>query len=134
MAWCCMKKESDNPAAWFAKADKDLTLAQRALQPEPLPELACYHAQQCAEKYLKGYLKSKKIAFKWMHDLAYLLSVCATCDAGFNDLNEDAVDLTRLAELYLWLSYKIPLLASDTLGLSAMPAMIFAMASSPIFG
>ena len=79
-------------------ADKDLTLAQRAMEPEPLPELACYHAQQCAEKYLKGYLKSKKIVFKWIHDLGYLVSVCVTCDVGFNDLNEDAVDLTRLAE------------------------------------
>jgi HEPN domain-containing protein len=93
-----MKKDSDDPAAWFAKADKDLTLAQRAMEPEPLPELACYHAQQCAEKYLKGYLKSKMIVFKWIHDLGYLVGVCATCDASFIDLNEDAVDLTRLAE------------------------------------
>ena len=42
---------------WFEKADQDLELARRALGPgKPLPGMACYHAQQCAEKYLKGYL------------------------------------------------------------------------------
>ena len=41
--------------AWFAKANDDLDLARRALGPDrPLPALACYHAQQCAEKYLKA--------------------------------------------------------------------------------
>ena len=93
-----MKKESDDPFAWFAKAEMDLTLAQRAMEPEPLSELACYHAQQCAEKYLKGYLKSRKLVFKWMHDLVYLVDVCATSDVSFQDLREDAVALTRLAE------------------------------------
>ncbi len=86
------------PLRGLPRPTTDLTLAQRAMEPEPLPELACYHAQQCAEKYLKGYLKSKKIVFKWINDLGYLVGVCATCDVGFNDLNEDAVDLTRLAE------------------------------------
>ena len=35
---------------WFEKADQDLEMARRALGPEkPLPGMACYHAQQCAE-------------------------------------------------------------------------------------
>ena len=49
---------------WFEKADQDLELARRALGPgKPLPEMACYHAQQCAEKYLKGYLISHSVPF-----------------------------------------------------------------------
>ena len=41
--------------AWFAKADDDLETARRVLGPErPLPAIACFHAQQCAEKYVKG--------------------------------------------------------------------------------
>ncbi|MDE2903598.1 MAG: HEPN domain-containing protein [Chloroflexota bacterium] len=41
--------------AWFAKADDDLEVARRALGPgRPLPALACYHAQQSAEKYLRA--------------------------------------------------------------------------------
>ena len=41
---------------WFEKAEKDIEMARRAMDPEgPIPEMACYHSQQCAEKYRKGY-------------------------------------------------------------------------------
>ena len=60
---------------WFEKADQDLELARRALGPgKPLPGMACYHAQQCAEKYLKGYLISHSVPFRFVHDLVYLVS------------------------------------------------------------
>ena len=56
--------------AWFAKADEDLEIARRALGPDrPLPALACVHSQQCAEKYLKGYLVAHDIPFRFVHDL-----------------------------------------------------------------
>ena len=59
---------------WFEKADQDLEMARRALGPEqPLPEMACYHAQQCAEKYLKGYLITHSVPFRFVHDLIYLM-------------------------------------------------------------
>ena len=58
---------------WFEKADKDMVMARRAMDPEgPIPELACYNSQQCAEKYLKGYLVSQKMDFLYVHDLVYL--------------------------------------------------------------
>lgn len=48
---------------WFEKTEKDLVMARRAMDSEgPIPEMACYHAQQCAEKHLKGYLVSQKLA------------------------------------------------------------------------
>ena len=54
--------------AWFAKADDDLELARRALGPDrPLPSLAAYHAQQCAEKYLKGYPVAHDVPFRFVH-------------------------------------------------------------------
>ena len=41
---------------WFEKAEQDMEIARRAMDPEgPIPEMACYHNQQCAEKSLKGY-------------------------------------------------------------------------------
>ena len=41
--------------AWFAKAGADLEMARRALGPDqPLPDMACFHAQQCAEKVPQG--------------------------------------------------------------------------------
>ena len=50
--------------AWFEKADQDLEMAHRALGPgNPLPGMACYHAHQCAEKYMKGYLVARSVPF-----------------------------------------------------------------------
>ena len=64
--------------AWFAKADEDLEIARRALGPDrPLPSVACFHAQQCAEKYLKGYLVAHEVPFRLVHDLPYLIRLCA---------------------------------------------------------
>jgi HEPN domain-containing protein len=65
---------------------------------DPFFEPCCYHAQQCAEKYLKGYLTSQKIPFRWVHDLKYLVGLCGASDPGFTKLEPDAETLTRLAE------------------------------------
>ena len=80
--------------AWFAKADDDLELARRALGPDqPLPAMACFHAQQCAEKYLKGYLVAHDVPFRFVHDLAYLINLCTHLDPAFADLRPAAVTL-----------------------------------------
>ena len=73
--------------AWFAKADEDLEIARRALGPDrPLPAIACFHAQQCAEKYLKGYLVAHDVPFRLVHDLDYLIQLCTPLNAAFEDL------------------------------------------------
>jgi hypothetical protein len=41
--------------AWFRKADSDLADARRTVASEGPYDTACFHAQQAAEKYLKGY-------------------------------------------------------------------------------
>ena len=72
---------------WFEKADQDLEMARRALGPEqPLPEMACYHAQQCAEKYLKGYLIVHSVPFRFVHDLIYLAQLCIAQESAFEEL------------------------------------------------
>lgn len=92
------RKESNDPSAWFARAEADWKLARRALEAEPLPELACYHAQQCAEKYLKGFLKSRGLRFRRSHDLRYLVDLCSSCEPGFKQFGLEAEALTRFAE------------------------------------
>ena len=73
--------------AWFAKADDDLELARRALGPgRPLPAMACYHAQQCAEKHLKGYLVAHDVPFRLVHDLDYLIQLCVPLNPAFESL------------------------------------------------
>jgi len=43
---------------WVQKAEGDINTAQRefAVQEEPNHDAVCFHAQQCAEKYLKARL------------------------------------------------------------------------------
>ena len=72
---------------WFDKANQDLEMARRALGPKtPLPEMACYHAQQCAEKYLKGYLIAHSVPFRFVHDLIYLTQLCADQEPALGKL------------------------------------------------
>ena len=77
--------------AWFAKAEEDLEMARRALGPErPLPAMACFHAQQCAEKYLKGFLVARNVPFRRVHDLDYLIQLCTALNPDFQNLAPSA--------------------------------------------
>lgn len=57
---------------WLRLAKGDLDLASIGFESGILPELLCFHAQQCAEKSLKAYLVSLKIAFPKTHNIAIL--------------------------------------------------------------
>ena len=49
-----MRDKRDHARGWFRKAESDLHTAQRALDSDGPYDTACFHAQQVAEKYLKG--------------------------------------------------------------------------------
>ena len=63
---------------WLAYGEEDLRLAKHAfgLSDETPYRLIAYHAQQCAEKYLKAYLVFYVIDFPYTHDLQRLLMLC----------------------------------------------------------
>lgn len=47
---------------WFEFAKRDLKSAEFLIDMHPRPiEIICYHCQQCAEKYLKGYIDDECI-------------------------------------------------------------------------
>jgi HEPN domain-containing protein len=70
--------EINNPRAWVEKAEEDFALARSALQrKKPLVTGACFHAQQCAEKYMKALLVSRKKGFPMTHDLLVLNDLCS---------------------------------------------------------
>ena len=72
---------------WFDRAAQDMEMARRALGAgNPLPGMACYHAQQCAEKYLKGYLVAHALPFRFVHDLIYLTQLCMAQEPAFGQL------------------------------------------------
>jgi HEPN domain-containing protein len=71
--------EANDPLAWVARAEEDFTLARTALRRKrPLASGACFHAQQCAEKYMKALLISKSADFPKTHDLLMLNNLCST--------------------------------------------------------
>ncbi|MGP8322333.1 MAG: HEPN domain-containing protein [Methanosarcinaceae archaeon] len=83
---------------WITYAEEDLVLAQYALNlSSGCPyRLIAYHAQQCAEKYLKAYLVFHLIDFPYSHDIQYLLKLCSGVANWANDL-DDTKDLTVFA-------------------------------------
>lgn len=67
-----MKSETTE---WIAKADGDRKVAQRdMLAPDPVWDVICFLAQQCAEKYLKAFLEENNITFQKTHDLVVLFN------------------------------------------------------------
>jgi HEPN domain-containing protein len=62
---------------WIGKADNDLKNAEHTLILEddcPF-DTVCFHAQQCAEKYLKALLVSQSLDFPKTHDLRVLIQL-----------------------------------------------------------
>lgn len=62
---------------WVGKADGDLATARRELRARTVPnyDAACFHAQQCAEKYLKSLLQESETPFGKTHNLSLLLDL-----------------------------------------------------------
>jgi len=62
---------------WVVKAEDDLIDASHTLKlGRACPTgLVCFHAQQCAEKYLKAYLVSQAVPFQKTHQIETLVSL-----------------------------------------------------------
>ncbi len=62
---------------WVEKAEHDLVTAEQALKLRrrcPF-DTVCFHAQQCAEKYLKALLVSRSTPFPKVHDIGELMAL-----------------------------------------------------------
>ncbi|MFA6979993.1 MAG: HEPN domain-containing protein [Ignavibacteriaceae bacterium] len=78
-----------NVKKWINYAEEDLRLAKHSLTLEsgcPF-RLTAYHAQQCAEKYLKALLVSHQIDFPYTHSITRLLEICSEL-INTNELTE----------------------------------------------
>ena len=83
---------------WFKKGDNDLKNAKVVIEAEEPPtDTICFHCQQTAEKYLKGFLVYHNSEFKKEHDLDYLLDLCYQIDTSFDSLRDMAENLTPYA-------------------------------------
>jgi HEPN domain-containing protein len=83
---------------WIEIAEEDLRLAKHAFSLESnIPyRLICYHAQQCAEKYLKAFLVYHLIDFPYTHSIDVLIKLCKEKE-DFSDKLQDASQLTNYA-------------------------------------
>ena len=87
---------------WIEKAEGDFRTAEREARVRKAPnyDAVCFHAQQCAEKYLKAFLIQHQISFRPIHDLEVLLGLITSIGPDFEFvrdllllLNDYAVDV-----------------------------------------
>jgi HEPN domain-containing protein len=103
-----MKDDKNNVArAWFLKAENDLKAARQImLMAAPPTDTICFHAQQCAEKYLKGLLTYHQIAAPKTHSLEELARLCEQAVPGIT---------TELTEVETLTSYGVQVRYPDDL-------------------
>jgi HEPN domain-containing protein len=84
------------PLDWIKYAEEDWRSAKILLRGrKPSTTNSCFHAQQCAEKYLKATLISQKAYFPKTHDLSTLNMLCGE-NGVFTGFSTDA--LTTLTD------------------------------------
>ena len=83
---------------WIAKAEGDFASAYREYRARKTPnyDSACFHAQQCIEKYLKAYLQEHDGSFGKTHDLVQLLELMPK-DLGLESLRPAMAILSSYA-------------------------------------
>lgn len=80
--------------AWVAKAEEDFSMSRILLRRKrPLTSGVCFHAQQCAEKYLKALLIAHAQPFPRTHDLRILSNLCEQAGMSIG------IDLNRIDTL-----------------------------------
>lgn len=74
---------------WVEKAEEDFRVAQREFRARKFPShnAACFHAQQCAEKYLKARLQEASLAFPRTHSLPALLQLVLAAEPLWSALS-----------------------------------------------
>ncbi len=83
---------------WFAKAESDFQLAERAAgPPRPLWDGVCFNAQQFVEKALKALLQERGVRSPLTHDLVRLANPIAATTPGLDALRDDLAWLTPYA-------------------------------------
>ena len=82
---------------WVKKAEGDFLTAGRELRARKSPnyDAVCFHAQQCAEKYLKAVLQDNEKNIPKIHNLEELMILCEEIDSSFEMLRADLVTMER---------------------------------------
>jgi len=86
-------------AEWVAKAEGDFATLEREsrVRKDPNYDGICFHAQQCAEEYLKARLCEAGIRFSKIHDLVALLELVLPVESSWEEFREDLAYLSDFA-------------------------------------
>jgi HEPN domain-containing protein len=68
-------RKPGTPQEWLRRAKSNLTLASQPKLEQVYWEDLCFEAQQAAEKAIKAVLLSKGVRFRFVHDIAELLTL-----------------------------------------------------------
>ncbi|MEP7338121.1 MAG: HEPN domain-containing protein [Acidobacteriota bacterium] len=87
---------------WIDKAEGDFTSALVLYRARKTPnyDAACFHTQQCAEKYLKARLEEAGLAIPRTHNLYALLMLVSPLEPTWRNLAADLNVLTSFAVAY----------------------------------
>ncbi|MBI3169451.1 MAG: HEPN domain-containing protein [Chloroflexi bacterium] len=87
-----MKGDNDL-AVWIDHAEDDFNATGKLLRGK-MPSIygACFHAQQCAEKYMKAILVVKEQRFPMTHDLVVVNTLLQQAGVDMN-ISEDLLEL-----------------------------------------
>lgn len=87
---------------WIEKAEGDWATAGRELRARKSPnyDAACFHAQQCAEKYLKALLQERGAPFGKTHNLVALLTRIVEGSLSLEDLRSSLEPLVVYAAAF----------------------------------
>jgi len=86
-------------AEWVQKAEDDYIVAQKMFRARkhPVYDAVCFHAQQCAEKYLKAFLQENERDVPKTHKLLDLLKICKEVDSSLEILLPDLREIERFS-------------------------------------
>ena len=101
-----------DPREWLIRARSDLALA-KAHVPGVLPEDQCFHAQQAAEKAIKGILVKHGKVFPFLHDLALMARLLAETGEAVPESVRQADRLTGYAGIFRYPSELEPATEQD---------------------
>ncbi|MBI5242296.1 MAG: HEPN domain-containing protein [Elusimicrobia bacterium] len=84
---------------WVSKAEGDYAVVEHEcrIRKNRNNDAICFHAQQCAEKYLKARLSEAGIGFPKIHDLTILLNMARKLEPLWEAHRRDLAFLTDFA-------------------------------------
>jgi HEPN domain-containing protein len=92
-----MHDKFDHARGWFLKAESDLYTVKCLLEGDGPYDTACFHAQQAAEKYLKGLLALMEQSIPRTHNLEELQQLCSGLVPSLHFPDVDLAELTPYA-------------------------------------